>query len=167
MARVCERVILILALLVLLAGCDAAGTGIRRGGVAPAFSLEDLNGTKVSLSDFQGRPVLINFWASWCPPCRTEMPDLQRVHAAQGPDGLVILGVNTLYQDELDDVREFATEQKLTFPILLDSEGAVAVAYRASTLPTSVFVDRTGKIHLVQIGPMTQSFVESVLREIK
>jgi peroxiredoxin len=155
-----------LFLLLLLAGCDT-GTSIRRGGVAPDFSLEDLNGNKVSLGDFQGRPVLINFWASWCPPCVSEMPELQRTYAAQGEDGLVILGVNTLYQDELSAVQQFVAEQQLTFPILLDSEGAVAVAYRASTLPTSVFVDRTGNIHLVQIGPMTQSFVESVLREMK
>jgi peroxiredoxin len=167
MARKSGRGVLALVLLLLLAGCDLAGTGIRRGGIAPDFSLEDMHGNKVTLSDFQGRPVLINFWASWCPPCRSEMPELQRVYAAQEADGLVILAVNTVYQDELDDVNDFVAEQKLTFPILLDSEGAVAVAYRASTLPTSVFVDRAGKIHLVQIGPMTQQFVESVLREME
>jgi peroxiredoxin len=168
MVRKYGRVAIALALLAVLIGCEAAGnTGARKGEVPPPFSLEDLSGNKVSLSDFQGRPVLLNFWASWCPPCRSEMSELQRVYAAQGEDGLVVLGVNTLYQDDINDVKKFVTEQQLTFPILLDSEGAVAVAYRVSTLPTSVFVGRDGKIHLIQIGQMTQPFVESVLEEMK
>jgi len=167
MARAFLRVGLALTLLALLAGCDTVGTGVRKGGVAPDFALQDLHGNEVRLSDFLGRPVLVNIWASWCPPCRTEMPEIQRVYEAQGPDGLVILAVNALNQDDLDDVEAFVAEKKLTFPILLDSEGAVTVAYRAGTLPTSVFVDRAGKIHLVQIGPMTQAFIESVLREME
>ena len=161
------RSLLILALLALLAGCETPGTGIRRGGVAPDFALEDLQGNTVRLSDFRGRPVLVNIWTSWCPPCRTEMPELQRLHETQGPNGLVILAVNSLTQDNLNDVRQFVAEQKLTFPILLDSEGAVTVAYRAGTLPMSVFVDRAGQIHLIQLGPVTRRFVESVLREME
>ena len=167
MVRVYGRVVLIFVLLMLLVGCDMPSTGIRRGGVAPDFTLEDLSGNKVSLSDYRGRLVLVNIWASWCPPCRSEMPELQRAYEATGADGLVILAVNALNQDDLNDVQAFAAEQNLTFPILLDSEGAVTVAYRAGTLPTSVFVDRTGKIYLVQIGPMTQQFVESVVREME
>ena len=168
MVRRYGRLAMALVLLGALVGCGTVGgMGARKGETALAFTLEDLNGNKVSLGDYQGRPVLLNFWASWCPPCRSEMPELQRAYAAQGEGGLVILGVNSLYQDNLNDVKKFVAEQQLTFPILLDSEGAVAVAYRVSTLPTSIFVDRDGKIHLIQIGPMTQSFVESVLREIK
>jgi len=165
--HVYRRVALILMLLVPLVGCDMPSTGIRRGGVAPDFTLADLSGNQVSLSDYRGRPVLVNIWASWCPPCISEMPELQHVHEAAGADGLVILAVNSLNQDDMDDVKAFVAEQKLTFPILLDSEGAVTVAYRAGTLPTSVFVDRSGKIHLIQIGPMTQQFVESVVREME
>ncbi len=165
MSSVRNRLLLALALAVLLTGCGPGG--IRKGQQAPAFSLEDLDGAQVSLAAFRGRPVLINFWASWCPPCRAEMPELQRVYASQGSDGLMILAVNLSTQDNLDDVRRFVAEQGLTFPILLDSEQAVTAAYRVNPLPTSVFVTPEGKVHLVQIGQMDRGFVESVLREMR
>ncbi len=161
------RLALLLALLVLLGGCLGPGGGLHPGDVAPALSLEDLHGQRVSLDDFRGRPVLLNFWASWCPPCRLEMPEMERAYAAQGADGLVILAVDALYQDELNDVVEFVAAQKLTFPVLLDRDGTVAVAYRVGTLPTSVFIDRQGRIHLIQVGPMTRPFIESVLRDME
>jgi peroxiredoxin len=160
----CIAVALVLALL--LAGCGP-GSSIRKGEEAPAFTLEDLNGAQVSLADYRGRPVLINFWASWCPPCREEMPELQQVYAAQGQDGLAILAVNEITQDNVDDVREFVREEGLTFPILLDKEQAATVAYRVGPLPTSFFVTPEGKIQLVQIGQVNQGFVESVLREMR
>lgn len=155
---------LVPVLALLLAACTMGG--LRKGEVAPDFALEDLSGKQVRLSDFRGRPVLVNFWASWCAPCQEEMPELQAVYSAQGDDGLVILAVNTLYQDKMSDVRAMASSLELTFPILLDGEGTVSSLYRASSFPTSVFVDREGQIYLVQVGSMNRRFMESVLHEL-
>ncbi len=156
---------LLLGLLVLLVGCSTASAA-RRGQVAPNFSLETLTGETLRLSDFRGRPVLLNFWTSWCPPCRTEMPELQKVQEALG-DQVVILAVNLLYQeDRLEDVHAFVRELGLTFPILLDRDGRVATDYRVVSLPASFFVDPEGKIYLVQVGPMTQPFIRGILREM-
>ncbi|MGB9722676.1 MAG: peroxiredoxin family protein [Chloroflexia bacterium] len=137
--------VFLLGWLILLLGCSTAGAA-RRGQEAPDFALPALTGETLRLSDFRGRPVLVNFWNSWCPPCRTEMPELQRVHEALG-DRVVILAVNLLYpEDRPEDVRAFAQEQGLTFPILLDSDGRVTVDYRVASLPTSFFIDGRGKI---------------------
>lgn len=160
-----RSVFFLLIVLLLLSGC--AGGGLKKGDPAPELVLEDLDGQMVQLSDYRGRPVLINFWASWCAPCREEMPELQKVFAAQGDDGLMILAVNTTFQDRIADVERMREDLGLTFPILLDRDGKAAAVYRASAWPTSVFVDRQGRIHLVQIGPMTRRFVESVLKEIQ
>lgn len=165
--------VLLLLWPILVTGCGGADQPgstqvpvVREGEPAPAFILPDLDGNTVSLADLQGRPVLINFWASWCPPCRSEMPALQQVNESTERVDLVILAVNLLSQDDIDDVRTFVDDLGLTFPILLDQDGAVSVAYRVGLLPTSVFVDSAGRVHLIQVGPMTRSFVESVLREM-
>jgi peroxiredoxin len=154
--------------LVVLAGCgpvDAPGVA-RRGQAAPDFALPTLEGETARLSDFRGRPILLNFWNSWCPPCRTEMPELQRVQETLG-ERVVILAVNLLYQeDNLDEVRAFVREAGISFPILLDGQGQVAGEYRVHSLPTSFFLDAEGRIYLVQVGPMTQTFIESILREM-
>ncbi len=157
---------LVLGLLLLLLGCTRVSAA-RRGQVAPDFSLETLTGETLRLSDFRGRPVLLNFWSSRCPPCRTEMPELRQVQEALG-DRVVILAVNLLYQeDRLEDVYAFVREQGLKFPVLLDRDGRVVTDYRVVSLPTSFFIDAEGKIYLVQVGPMTRSFIESILREMR
>ncbi|MBN1483292.1 MAG: TlpA family protein disulfide reductase [Chloroflexia bacterium] len=170
MRRQASRVLILGCLaLVLLAGCgdkvDPPQVKIRKGASAPDFTLEDLDGNQVSLRDFEGQPVLIHFWASWCPSCRVEMRELEEIYQGE-EEGLVVLAVDMLYQDDLDDVYEFAQEMGLSFPVLLDEQGSVAVTYRVGSLPTSVFVDRRGRIHLIQVGPMTRKFIASVLQEM-
>jgi peroxiredoxin len=137
------------------------------GQPAPDFTLKTLDGGEASLSKFRGRPVLINFWASWCPPCRLEMPDLVRAYEAHQDDGFVILAINLTFQDSLQEAQRFADEFNMSFPVLLDETGEVTTAlYRLYGLPTSVFVDRNGMISHIQIGPMTGAQIDEWVGEI-
>ena len=146
---------------------DTSAGGPNVGATAPDFTLKTLDGGEVSLSSLRGQPVLINFWASWCAPCRAEIPDLVRVYAARKAAGLVILGVNTTAQDSLPDVRVFVTEFRMTFPVLLDETGAVAEdQYRLRGIPTSIFVDRKGTIIRRQIGISTGKQLDALVDEI-
>ena len=142
----------------------------RVGFAAPDFTLELLGGGQVSLSELRGKPVIVNLWASWCPPCRAEMPALQQVYEANHSRGLEILAVNTTYQDTEAGAAQFVREFGLTFPIPLDRSGAVSRTYLLRALPTTFFIDRDGIIRKVVLGgPMSettiQTAVEDLLRE--
>ena len=141
---------------------------LRVGDHAPDFTLQVLDRNEtMSLAQFAGQPVLINFWASWCVPCRTEMPDLQRVYEANKAGGLVLLGINLTSQDTITEARAFVNEFRLTFPILLDETGEVSDGpYRVLGLPMSVLVDRAGIVKRIQIGAMTRSQMEEYVAEL-
>lgn len=126
--------------------------GLNIGQKAPDFELNTLHNETVELSEFQGQKVMLNFWASWCPPCRAEMPDMQRFYE----DGDVqILAVNlTQTEERLTDVEQFVEEFELTFPILLDEDIKVATLYQIQPIPTSYLIDSEGYIRHVSIGPM-------------
>lgn len=141
--------------------------GVVVGQPAPDVTLKTLAGDLVSLTDFRGQPVLINFWATWCAPCRLEMPSLVQAYEAHKADGFVILAVNLTAQDSIADVQAFVEEFKMTFPVLLDETGEVAdILYQLRGLPTSVFVDRDGRIARVHIGVMTGEQVAEFVEEI-
>jgi thiol-disulfide isomerase/thioredoxin len=106
------------------------------------FTLKDLNGQDVSLSSFEGKVVFLNFWATWCVPCRTEMPSIERLYQEFKNDGLVILAIN--YREDTDKIKPFLDEVKISFPILLDSEGKTVTEYKIRALPTSYVIDRKG-----------------------
>src|SRR5437867_3055657 len=111
------------------------------GKQAPDFTLPTLAGTKVSLSQFHGQPVLINFWASWCLPCREEMPELVRSYETHKAEGFMVLGLNLTYSDTPPDVQAFVSEFHMTFPVLLDQDGEVAEKlYPLPGVPTSIFI---------------------------
>jgi cytochrome c biogenesis protein CcmG/thiol:disulfide interchange protein DsbE len=136
---------------------------------APDFSLPNLDSTNIALSDLKGQVLLINVWATWCPPCRLEMPSIQAAYEQYHDQGFTVLAVNL--QEDPPTVAAFMRDYQLTFPALLDRNGQVSRAYQAGALPSSFFVDRRGVIRAVYRGPMPRSTiagtVEQLLREGK
>lgn len=117
---------------------------------AQNFILKNLSGNEVSLKDYRGQIILINFWATWCLPCRIEMPSMEKLYAKYKKDGFTILAIDL--QEDADDVKAFKEEYKLNFPILLDSDGSVAQFYGVISIPTTYLVDRDGYLIGVAIG---------------
>ena len=145
-----------------LSGDPAAALSLpRKGFTAPDFSLDQMQGGEITLSDLRGKAVILNLWASWCLPCRAEMPAMQRVYEANRDRGLEILAIHATYQDSLAAAQAFVDEHHLTFPILLDSTGEVANLYRLRSLPTTFFIDPQGIIQQVIIGgPMSEATLQ-------
>jgi peroxiredoxin len=135
------------------------------GHPAPDFELKTLDGKIVRLSDFKGKPVLVNFWATWCSPCRSEFPDFQKAWV-DNADNLVIIGVNNTTTDVRDQIPAFLEEFGVTFPIVLDETGETAKAYNILGLPTSFFIDRNGTVIEVFTGPINKAYIESRLSEL-
>jgi peroxiredoxin len=134
--------------------------GPRVGELAPDFDLPATGGDSVRLFDLRGRVVVLNFWATWCGPCRQELPALQNVLQAS-TDDLSILGINV--RESPDQVTRFATDLDLALPLLLDQEGQVGDVYQVRGLPTSLFIDRDGLIAARHVGPLDQAALEGYL----
>ncbi|MHA0856538.1 redoxin domain-containing protein [Paenibacillus sp. CMAA1364] len=119
--------------------------GINEGDIAPDFELTTLDGKVVRLSDYRGQPVMLNFWGSWCPPCRSEMPDMQKFYEKKD---VAIVAVNLLEtESNPDDVQKFADEFGLTFTIPLDEQSAVSQHYEIIAYPTTLMINSSGRIH--------------------
>ena len=165
---------LVAGLALLVAGCQRA---TREGGstiaappeaaasmAEPAsdFSLKTLGGEEITLSDLKGKPVVINFWASWCPPCRQEAPGLEAVYKKYREQGFTIIGIAS--GDNEKDVRAAVKEFGLTFPVGLSDE--TARAYGVSAIPTNFFVDREGKIAKKHVGAMSERDFEAAVKKL-
>lgn len=147
MNKVLKLVLVIaLGLGLVVSGCvpTPAQQGVAAGEQAPDFQLQDLNGQAISLSDLRGKPVLINFWATWCPPCRGEMPYLQEIYEEWAGSGLVVLAVNL--GESPAEVEDFRQSQNLTFTVLLDARQTVGQTYNITAIPTTFFIDKNGII---------------------
>lgn len=134
----------------------------RSGKEVPDFSLIDVTGESVALSDFQGKRVLLNVWASWCPPCRAEMPDLEALH--QKYDDLVVLAVNS--GDDAATVKEFVDNFDISFPVLIDENQQVSKLYKVRGLPTTFFIDSQGILRKTHMGQLDASVAELYLKDI-
>ena len=139
----------------------------QQGFPAPNFTLQTLQGTELTLSNQRGNPVLVNLWASWCGPCRAEMPAMQEIYEKYREQGFTILAVNATNQDSRNAAADFVEEHQLTFPILLDTSGEVSDLYNLRSLPTSFFINADGIIEKVIIGgPMEVPTLEKNLKPL-
>ncbi|MEW5872601.1 MAG: redoxin domain-containing protein [Chloroflexota bacterium] len=142
------------------AGSNSLEDVARLDQPAVDFELGDLSGEPLKLSSLQGKVVLLNFWASWCTPCRAEMPLFQQVQS-QYPDELVVVGVNNGESEKA--AGDFAAEVGVPFPILLDAQGEVGRAYQVNMLPITYLIDQQGMIRFRHIGQITETQLASYL----
>ena len=141
-----------------------AGTLSHVGRPAPAFSLERLDGGRLSLGDLSGRPVVLNFWASWCQPCREEAAMLMKLAADHADRGVAVIGV--VYQDDAASASDFMRRYGQTYPGLVDPSGRTALDYGVFGIPETYFIDSTGVIRARQFGPLVSAQLESTMAEI-
>ena len=172
--RITYSILLILGLAWIVVSADKTGASTsghipapQQGFLAPDFELKTLEGETVKLADLRGQAVLVNLWATWCPPCRAEMPAIEKVYNDYKEEGFVVLAVNMTYQDTFTNIAPFVDEYGLTFPILLDETSEVGTAYQLRSLPSSFFIDREGIIREVVIGgPMAEALLRTRVEEI-
>ena len=141
----------------------APGGLLKQGETAPDFAMVLDDGRYLRLSDLQGKPVVLNFWATWCGPCRLEMPEL--VKAAAANQDLVVLAADV--QEARSPVEDFAAEFRMNLPVVLDKDGKVRSLYRVPGLPTTYFIDKAGKIASAVVGPLTPQVLADRLAEIQ
>jgi peroxiredoxin len=139
-----------------------SGPAPRVGAEAPDFTLADINGKDIKLSSLRGKPVMVNFWATWCPPCRAEIPEIVKMYTETGASRpYEVLGVAT--QSDSATIKAFSQEFNMTFPLLPDVNGRVVSNYHVLPIPTTFFIDRDGIIRYIQTGPVTRDLMEKWL----
>ncbi len=147
-----------------LAGVKNKGTQPVQGQLAPNFAFHYPNGDTFTLADFRGQPVIVNFWATWCPPCRREMPGLVKAYEEHKDDGLMILEVDVAEPPEA--VAQFVQEYNMTMPVILDQRQEVTRLYRTDSFPTSFFIDKDGVIQVRWVGYLPEDQLALNLQKI-
>ena len=137
--------------------------GGRQGEMAPDFNLQTPDGSVIRLSDFRGKVVVLNFWASWCPPCRAEMPALQEAADRFTDAGVLVMGVNV--QEDAETIRAFMERFGLSFAVVQDLTGQITTdAYRVNGLPSTFFIGKDGVMEVVRRGPLTIEAIDDDIR---
>ncbi len=160
--KLMTMLVMIIVLLLMMTGCQpsseppgatsltASVEGNQVGNLAPDFQVQNLDGQTISLSDLRGKPVLLNFWATWCPPCRGEMPYLQQIYEEWSNKGLMLFALDIGESPAL--VKEFLETNNFSMPVLLDTERSVAQKYSIQYYPTTFFIDKNGIIQEKKVG---------------
>ena len=145
----------------LLLGCTARN---ETSAAATDFKLQDLNGKTVKLSDFKGKAVLVDFWATWCPPCREAIPGIEKLHKKYSGKGLVVLGIS-LDEGDWDSVKAFATEHGITYPVLKGTE-EVASQFQVRTIPMLVIINKESKVVKRYLGVGDDNELEKDIKTV-
>jgi DsbE subfamily thiol:disulfide oxidoreductase len=139
----------------LLAACDVPrGGAVQVGAQAPAYAAETLDGEREALSRMRGKPVLLNVWATWCHPCREEIPALEQLHRAYGPRGLQVIGVSIDQGDQEQGIREFMQEFGASYPVWLDPDGEVQTVFSTVGVPSTFLIGPDGEMLWKHVGPV-------------
>jgi len=157
--------VILLALGLVATSCPAEAPAPEIGKLAPDFELDTLDGQTLVLSQLKGKPVLLNFWATWCGPCRYEMPFLQQIDQGWPEEELVLLTINI--KESSSQIAQFLQSEGLSFTVLLDSQAAVAQQYNVMGIPTTFFIDKEGVIQEIKIGSFqSQAEIEAILSQL-
>ena len=148
MNRILTATVVVLTLVLLTIGCSSPAPQV--GKQAPDFQLPNLEGQSISLSDFRGSPILLNFWAVRCPPCRFEMPFIQGIFEEQSDTGVVIVAINI--GEAPSTVKDFIQSDNYSFPVLLDTNQEIALEYNIRAIPTTFLIDKDGIIQEIKVG---------------
>lgn len=144
---------------------ESDAVGITKGDIAPDFGLKTIEGEEVSLSDYRGQKVIVNFWATWCPPCRAEIPDFRKLYKNKDVE---ILAVNlTDTESSRDNVAPFVEDFEMTFPVLMDEDSEVSTTYQVMAYPTSYMIDSNGHIQFIAMGAMNYDLMVQELEKME
>ena len=165
--RIWTRIVLLTSVVITIGLLVLPGCGLTAAPVvgypAPDFTLTDLDGNAVRLSDFRGKVVFLNFWATWCPPCRAEMPEMEELHQEYQDKDVVIIGVDL--GEFRSSVKSFVEENGYSWTFVIDSTGEVARDYMVTGIPSSFSIDEDGIIRALQVGAMSKAVMEARLAE--
>ncbi len=159
-----RSIVIVVSALILMSACVKSEQGEKTGTVAPNFTLEDLDGKAVTLSSFRGKVVLIDFWATWCPPCRESVPAIEKLHKKYGDKGLAVLGVS-LDEGEWDKVKAFRADYGMSYTVLKGTD-RVEEKYMVRTIPLVVLLDKDGNVRSRFLGAGTEDEIEKEIKAL-
>jgi peroxiredoxin len=165
MKRGMIKVLCVMLSLCLLSACSAKKGGIEMGGKAPNFSLPDLTGRAINLSDFKGKVIILDFFANWCPPCRAEIPDFVALQDQYGPQGFTMLGVSLT---PMNETKDFAISMNINYPVVVDDGTASNLYGPIRSIPTTFLIDKQMRLVRMYIGYKSKEVFEAdIVEELK